>query len=389
MTVPGGGPLVALAYIRAGSFSFLDECGGGGRERVPRRDERYQDLFNQGVNAESFLYNPEFDARSKSLMMLFKRLDYRRLNTPAWAFSSLGIVLALLILVYLVDSKDHRWFKVPHIGSLQPSEFAKPALVLFLAHFVSRRTQVINSFSTLKQLGLAIVVLAFLVVASDLGNAVVPVVTAMVVLWVAGLDKKILAGLIAAGALLALIAIAAKGYRLDRLISFVDPQYKLVDQLNPGGGIRRYTKHVDGGRDGAYQPRQSLIAVGAGGEFGVGIMEGKQKLLFLPEAHTDYIYATIGEELGLFGTTAVLAGFLIILWRGSRLFVLARDDFGKYLALGVTVTIVVQALMNMSVVLDMGPTKGFPLPMVSYGGSSLLSTLISMGMLLSVGEHEG
>jgi cell division protein FtsW len=132
-----------------------------------------------------------------------------------------------------------------------------------------------------------------------------------------------------------------------------------------------------------------LIAVGAGGPLGVGLMEGKQKLMFLPDAHTDYIYATIGEEMGLWGTSAILVGFLVILWRGARLFVLARDDFGKYLALGVTVTIVVQALMNMSVVLDLVPSKGFPLPLISFGGSSLLSTLICMGMLLSVSEHEG
>ena len=118
-------------------------------------------------------------------------------------------------------------------------------------------------------------------------------------------------------------------------------------------------------------------------------MEGRQKLLFLPEAHTDFIYATIGEELGLWGSSAVLAGFLVILWRGARLFVLARDPFGKYLALGVTVAIVVQALLNISVALDMAPTKGFGLPLISFGGSSLLSTMISLGMLLSVSEHEG
>jgi cell division protein FtsW len=111
--------------------------------------------------------------------------------------------------------------------------------------------------------------------------------------------------------------------------------------------------------------------------------------MFLPEADSDFIYATIAEELGLWGSTAVLAGFIVILWRGARLFVLARDDFGKYLALGVTVAIVVQAFINISVVLDMGPTKGFPLPMISLGGSSLLSTLTCLGMLLSVSEHEG
>ena len=118
-------------------------------------------------------------------------------------------------------------------------------------------------------------------------------------------------------------------------------------------------------RDASYQPRQSKIAVGTGGVFGVGLMQSKQKLMFLPEAHTDFIYATVGEELGLWGCAAVLFGFVVLLWRGARLFLLARDDFGKYLALGVTVSILLQALMNITVVLDMAPTKGFPLPMIS------------------------
>lgn len=323
------------------------------------------------------------------VLMYFKRLDYRKLNSPAWAFCALGIVLTMLLLVFVVDTEQHRWFKLRGVGSLQPSEFAKPALILFLAYFLSRRSQVINRPQTLLQAFLAIAVLGALVVASDLGTAMVPVITALIVLWVAGLEKRVLAGLVGVGVLLAGVAIVSKGYRLERAISFVDPQYKMVDRIDPSGTIRRYTRHVDGGRDAAYQPRQSLIAVGAGGALGAGLMEGKQKLMFLPEAHTDYIYATIGEELGLWGTTSILAGFLVILWRGARLFVLAREDFGKYLALGVTVTIVVQALLNISVVLDLAPTKGFPLPMISFGGSSLLSTLMCLGMLLSVGEHEG
>jgi cell division protein FtsW len=129
--------------------------------------------------------------------------------------------------------------------------------------------------------------------------------------------------------------------------------------------------------------------VGSGGVLGRGLMESHQKLLFLPEAHTDFIYAVVGEELGLLGCLAVLAGFGVILWRGMRLFQIAPDPFGRYLALGVTASILLQALINISVVLDLGPTKGFPLPLISYGGSSLLSTLASMGLLLSVSEQAG
>src|SRR5207244_7565653 len=187
-------------------------------------------------------------------------------------------------------------------------------------------------------------------------------------------------GLIAVA--LIVVAIASRGYRLGRIIAYVDPDYSRIEMVDPGGRLKAYIQRSTSVRDASYQPRQSRIAVGTGGVLGMGLMQSKQKLMFLPEAHTDFIYATVGEELGLWGTTAVLSGFIVILWRGARLFLLAREDFGKYLALGVTVSIVVQALVNISVVLDMMPTKGFPLPMISFGGSSLLSTLASLGMLL-------
>jgi cell division protein FtsW len=215
------------------------------------------------------------------------------------------------------------------------------------------------------------------------------VITALVVFWVAGLERRYMFRVLLIGSALVVVAVFSRGYRLGRVISYFDPDYSMIETIDTHGRLRNYVQSSSSLRDAGYQPRQSKIAVGTGGVLGVGLMEGKQKLMFLPDAHTDFIYATIGEELGLWGATAVLAGFLVILWRGARLFVLARDDFGKYLALGVTVSIVVQALINMSVVLDMGPTKGFPLPMISFGGSSLLSTLLCLGMLLSVSEHEG
>jgi cell division protein FtsW len=198
-----------------------------------------------------------------------------------------------------------------------------------------------------------------------------------------------MARIVAIGVLLVAVAIGSKGYRLGRIIAYVDPDYSKLELIDPHGVVKSYIQRSTSVRDASYQPRQSKIAVGTGGIFGVGLMQGKQKLMFLPDAHTDFIYATVGEELGLWGSTAVIIGFLVILWRGARLFVLARDDFGKYLALGVTLSVVVQAFINMSVVLDMAPTKGFPLPLISFGGSSLLSTLTSLGMLLSVSEHEG
>ena len=323
------------------------------------------------------------------VLMYFKRMDYRRMNSPSWAFSGLGIVLALLVMVYFADPRAHRWFKLGGVGSFQPSEFAKPALILFMAYFIARRAHIINDKRTIRQALVAVLMLAFMVVVADLGTALVPVITAILVFWIAGLEGKYMlrVGMIA----LALIAVAifSRGYRLGRMIAYVDPDYSKIELVDPHGWLKSYIKNSTSVRDASYQPRQSKIAVGTGGVLGVGLMQGKQKLMFLPDAHTDFIYATVGEELGLWGSTAVIVGFLVILWRGARLFLLARDDFGKYLALGVTLSIVVQALINMSVVLDMAPTKGFPLPMISFGGSSLLSTLASLGMLLSVSEHEG
>jgi cell division protein FtsW len=323
------------------------------------------------------------------VLMYFKRMDYRRLNSPTWAFSGLGIVLGLLVLVYFVDPHTHRWFKLPGVGSFQPSEFAKPALILFLAYFIARRAHIINDRRTIKQALVAVLMLGFMVVVADLGTALVPVITAVIVFWIAGLERKYMlrVGLIAMA--LVVVAIASRGYRLGRIIAYVDPDYSKIEMIDPGGHLKAYMQRSTSVRDASYQPRQSRIAVGTGGVFGMGLMQGKQKLMFLPDAHTDFIFATVGEELGLWGSTAVIVGFLVILWRGARLFMLARDDFGKYLALGVTVSIVVQALINMSVVVGIAPTKGFPLPMISFGGSSLLSTLASLGMLLSVSENEG
>lgn len=325
---------------------------------------------------------------SFGVMMYFKRMDYRRMNTPAWAFSGLGVVLALLVLVYFADPRTHRWFKLSGV-SFQPSEFAKPALIIFLAYFVSRRAHLINDRRTIRQAFVAVMILAFMVVVADLGTAMVPVITAVLVFWIAGLERKYMFRVAMIGVALVVIAIASRGYRLGRVIAYVDPDYSKIELVDTHGWIKGYIQRSTSVRDASYQPRQSKIAVGTGGVLGTGLMQGKQKLMFLPDAHTDFIYATVGEELGLWGSTAVLAGFVVVLWRGARLFLLARDDFGKYLALGVTLSIVVQAFINMSVVLDMAPTKGFPLPMISFGGSSLLSTLASLGMLLSVSEHEG
>jgi cell division protein FtsW len=320
-------------------------------------------------------------------MMWLKRRDYRLLQSSRWAFLPLGIVLVLLMLVYILDWKAHRWF---HLGlaSFQPSEFAKPALAVFLAWFVTMRARAINTWRTILPASMALGGLAVAVVVADLGTAIVLVLTATVVFYVAGLDRRYFITALGVLVLFAGIAVAAKPYRIARVIGFFPSGYKLLARIDTSGRIRDYLEQ-SGTTDTEYQALQSKIAVGSGGALGAGLMQGRQKLFYLPEAHTDFIYAVVGEELGLFGCTAVLAGFLLLLWRGLRLYWLAPDDFGRYLALAVTASIVFQALINIAVVLGLGPTKGIPLPMISFGGSSLLSTLISCGLLLSVSDRAG
>jgi cell division protein FtsW len=324
------------------------------------------------------------------VMMALKRTHYRKFQNPAVAFSAIGVALMLLFAVYFVDASHHRWLRLGGPVGVQPSELAKPALVIFLAFFVTWRARAINNAKhTLVPAALAVGFLIFAVVVPDLGTAVVLGVAAMVVFFVAGLQWRYCI-IVAAMAFLGLVvSIFAEPYRLGRVIRFFDPTFQYVSRIDPHGWLKARSERTLRTRDTNYQLEQSQIAVGAGGVGGVGLMNGRQKLLYLPEAHTDFIYAVAGEEMGLVGTVGLLAGFLAILWRGLRTTLRMRDEFGRYLALGVTVVIVVQGFINMSVVLGIMPTKGIPLPMISYGGSSLVSTLALLGILMNVSEHAG
>jgi cell division protein FtsW len=322
-------------------------------------------------------------------MMTLKRTPYRKFQNSAVAFTAVAIALLLLGVVYLVDTAHHRWLRLGPM-SLQPSELAKPALVIFLAFFVTWRARAINNPRyTLVPASLAVGLVILAVVVADLGTAVVLGATATVVFFVAGLELRYCALVAAVASVGVMLFVVAQPYRLARVVKFFDPDFKIVSKFDPEGRIKSRLEQSLATRDTNYQLEQSKIAVGAGGPLGLGLMNGKQKLLYLPEAHTDFIYAVAGEELGLVGSVGLLAGFFIIFWRGLRTTVLVEDDFGRYLALGVTVVVVVQGLVNMGVVLGMMPTKGIPLPMISAGGSSLLSTLASLGILMNVSEHAG
>jgi cell division protein FtsW len=321
-------------------------------------------------------------------MMALKKTSYHRLQNPAVAFTAIGLTLVMLVLVYFIDSAHHRWIRMGPIG-LQPSELAKPALVVFLAFFVTWRARAINTRYTLLPAALAVGLVLLAVVVADLGTAIVLGVTATVVFFVAGLEQRycLMVGVCAVVGVC--LFVIAKPYRVARVVHFFDPEYRIVGSFDTKGHIRDYLQKSLTSRDTNYQSEQSKIAVGAGGPLGLGLMQGKQKLLYLPEAHTDFIYAVVSEELGMFGSVGVLLAFLVIFWRGLRTTVLMPDDFGRYLALGVTTMVVVQGFINISVVLGIVPTKGIPLPMISAGGSSLLSTLVSLGILMNVSEHVG
>jgi cell division protein FtsW len=326
---------------------------------------------------------------SVAIMMALKRVSYHKFQNPAVAFGAISIAILLLFAVYFLDAEHHRWLRLGFLG-VQPSELAKPALVVFLAFFVTWRAPAINNPQyTLIPAALAVGMVIWWVVMADLGTAVVLGLSAVIIFFVAGLRFRYVGIAAAVASIGVMFSMWQQPYRLARVVRFVDPEFKMIEKLDPQGRIKARLEKSLVTRDSNYQLEQSKIAVGAGGPWGAGLTNGRQKLLYLPEAHTDFIYAVVGEETGLIGSVGLLAGFLVIFWRGWRATLRMRDDFGRYLALGVTVVLVIQAFINMSVVLGMMPTKGIPLPLVSYGGSSLVSTLALLGMLMNVSEHAG
>lgn len=306
-----------------------------------------------------------------AVLAIASRVDYRLYRNERLIWAVLGGVGLMLIGVLFSSPVNgtRRWFGIGSLG-IQPSELAKIACVLFTAITLERRMHRINELKyALAPLAMITGALMLLILLEpDFGTAMSILAIVLVMVFAAGLDYRYLAGM----ALVLLPAVAAvmvaAPYRVRRLTAFIDPW---KDPLGAGFHII-----------------QSLIAVGSGGVYGRGLMGGIQKLFFLPEPHTDFIFAVIAEELGLVGASAVLICFVVITWRGLRVAIRAEDAFGSFVALGLTTMIGVQAFVNISMVLSLVPTKGIPLPMVSNGGSSLLISLLAMGMLLNISQHE-
>jgi len=318
-------------------------------------------------------------------MMVFKVMPYRRLQNAQVAFAAVGGVVILLGLAYFLDVR-HRWLDFGMLH-LQPAEFAKPVVALFLAYFVAHRARAINDKHTVWPAAMAVGLVTVGVIAADLGTAVVLGITSAAVFYVAGLERRYFVALALVAVIGGAFAVVSKSYRLARVVQFFDPEYKIVRMIDHNGMFEDYLKKSVVSKDTNYQAEQSKIAVGAGGPAGLGLMRGKQKLLYLPEAHNDFIFSVICEEMGLLGSFGILAGFGVVFWRGFRAALRTEDDFARYLALSITIMVVAQACMNMNVALAMAPTKGITLPMISIGGSSLLSTLVSMGILMNITEN--
>jgi len=312
-------------------------------------------------------------ALGMAILFVIMKLDYHVYQRPAFVFTILAVVIGLCVVVFFLPAVrgTHRWIQFPGM-SFQPSEMAKLALIAFLAYFLEKRKGRVNEVQTLVPIGVVVASLAGLIILqNDLGTALALLATTAVLLYVAGLNMKwigvsVLAAL-PVGYMAFYFLVFLVPYRWKRILAFWNPE------ADPQGF--------------GFQILQSLTSVGTGGIRGLGYMEGKQKLFYLPDAHTDFIFAVIGEELGLIGSLLVLTMFGVFFWRGLRASNRAPDLFGFYLALRITVTVCVQAFLNMSVVLGIVPNKGIPLPFLSYGGSSFVVMLTAVGILLNVSQQ--
>jgi cell division protein FtsW len=298
------------------------------------------------------------------------KIGYRRSARLAYPLMILAGLLLVAVIIPGIGSTAggaRRWIRFPGV-SIQPAEIAKVAWVIYLSYSLAKKREKVKSFSVgfLPHVFAAGVLVLLCMMEPDFGSAVTLLVLMFVLLFAAGARMSFLVGSVLMAIPFAYAAIAHSPYRMKRITAFLDPWAH---------------RH-----DIGYQVAESLMSIGSGGVGGLGLGDGRQKLFFLPEAHTDFIFAIIGEELGLLGVTALIAFYGLILWRGIRASLRASEPYGTYLGLGLTGLIAFQASVNMGVAMGLLPTKGLTLPFVSYGGSSLIVLMGAAGLLLSVSE---
>ena len=308
------------------------------------------------------------------LLLLLKRIDYHRLQGVApWALGGSVVLLGVLIALGGEGVRGaNRWLSVATV-TIQPTEMARVACVVYLAHLLDRKGDRIASFRDgLLPACLVLGLLALLILKQpNLGSTIALLATGFALLYLAGAKRRHLALLVLGGVIVASIAVLRNPYMMDRVVAW---------QAQWGTG------HADVlGKN--WQVSQSILALGSGGVFGTGAGHGLQKVFFLPDPHTDFIYAVVGEELGLLGTAGVLLAYVALFLRGLKVAANAPDRFGRYLAAGLTVNLSVYVAMNIAVVTGVIPTTGLPLPFLSYGGSALVVNLGVVGVLLNIASQ--
>lgn len=299
-------------------------------------------------------------------------LSLHPLTIRRWTKPFMGLTLLLLAAV-LIPGLGHRvsgasrWFRLGWI-SVQPSELAQLAVILYLADVLTRKQGQLENFldGVLPALVVLAVTILFILAEPDLGTAVAIAVVALVLLFIAGVPGRVLVTMLLTAVPMVIALVWMKPYRVRRILAYMNPW------ADPEGA--------------GFQLIQSLVALGSGGLFGLGLGESRQKLFYLPAAHTDFIFSVIGEELGLVGTTLLLILLGLLVWTGIRLAMISSDSFGLFAGIGIVLLMALETIVHVGVTTGTFPTKGLPLPFISYGGTALIMNLVSLAVLLNVGR---
>ena len=327
----------------------------------------------EGASQFTYFYKQfGFTILGLAAMFAISKIDYRLYQEKTVVYGILILTAILLLAVFGFPSINgaRRWIRVPGF-SFQPSEVAKVALPIFLAYFLTKNEKLIGDLkeTVLPCIGVLGGLSVLIMLEPDLGTTMVLCAVFVAMYFAAGAKWTHILLTLGSLLLLGTAALVLSPFRMKRLFAFMNPW--------------------EHSADGSYQVVQGLYAIGSGGIFGEGFAKGQQKLFYLPYPYSDFIFAVVGEELGLIGTMAVVFAFGLLLWRGTRAAMLAPDRFGMLLGIGIITGIVVQALFNISVVISILPAKGIPLPFISYGGSSIIITLCAVGVLLNLSKHSG
>lgn len=313
-----------------------------------------------------------FTVTGLAAMFVISKIDHRRYEAPWFVYGFMAVTAVLLVAVFAFPAINgaRRWIRFAGL-SFQPSEMAKLALPLFLAYFLTKNEKSVGELKeTVIPCVAALVLFVGLVfVEPDLGTVIVLCAIFSAVYFAAGAKLLHIASVAAVMVVGALGAVLLAPWRVQRLMAFLDP-----------------FSHSE---DAGYQVVQSLMAIGSGGIAGEGFAQGQAKLFYLPYPYSDFIFAVVGEELGLIGALAIVLAFGLLLWRGTRAAMNAPDRFGMLLGIGIITGIIVQALFNISVVTSIVPAKGIPLPFISYGGTSVVMTMVAVGVLLNISQSAG